>query len=577
LPKNLLVQFAKSLATKPYYALLLALAAGLLLAAGWYGPTVGLVFVGFAPLLALEEHFAQRPGRWVKLKYWGYIYLAFLIWNVAATWWLWNASAGAAVFAFTANALLMSLPMLLYRSVKKAVNLKFGHLSFFAFWLTFEWLHLQDWGFSWPWLTLGNAFGFAPAWVQWYEYTGVQGGSLWVLLVNFLVFEALWGHAGLTKLNWVLAGLVLAVPLGASYLVYWDYRDRGTPVEAVVVQPNLDCYAEKFEYNAHTGGSNVGSTYVPYPAQVARFVELSAKLVTPRTALLAYPETSLHRAFDEAAYQADSAVAQVQAFKNRHPNLSLLSGADSYLTYPDNAVNSTTRRPSGSGFFYEVFNTALFMPDTGGAVQFYHKARLVVGVEENPLAGLFKLVDDRLMLNLGGMVGNLGKSPERTVFFNQDSLGVAPLICYESIYGDFVTGYLRRKAHLLAIISNDGWWGNTAGHVQLFNIGRLRAVEFRRSVVRAANTGISGFINQRGEVQQASRYDEMIALRGTVYANDELTFYAQMGDYLGRLAGFLAGFMLVSAWVRRRLKRAEPPRRTFARTVKAPESDEADE
>jgi apolipoprotein N-acyltransferase len=543
---------------QPYYLASLAVLSGLLLGLGWYAPTAWLVFVGFAPILAIEKHIFTHAYRRPKLVLWGYVYLAFLVWNLTATWWLWNASAGAAVFAFMANSLLMSIPLLLFHLTKKASNDKFGYLSFFMFWLTWEYLHLQDWGFSWPWLTLGNAFGFYPAWVQWYEYSGVLGGSLWALMVNFLVFEAIWENPRIRKLNWALAGLVMAGPLAASWVVYADYQDRGTPVEVAVVQPNLDCYAQKFEYNAHTGQSNVGGTYVPYNEQVDRFLSLSKQVVGPNTAFLAFPETSLHRAFEEQQIDADSALVRVRAFRDQHPRLSLLSGADTYVIHADNANNSPTIRRSGQTF-YEVFNTAVFFGDRGQA-EFYHKSRLVVGVEENPLAKLFRVIDDRYMINMGGMVGNLGKQKKRAVFFNRDSLGLAPLICYESIYGEFVTGYVREGAHLLGVISNDGWWGNTPGHVQLLAIGALRAIETRRPIARAANTGISGFINQRGEVVQASRYDEMVALKATVKANDEVTFYVRWGDYLGRLTGFLAGFMLISSLVRGKLRPKVAPR-----------------
>jgi len=546
------VNLVPNWSVKPYYLLGLSLLSGLLLGLAWYSPTTILLFIGFAPILAIEQHIAQHPYRRPLLTLWGYTYLAFLVWNVSATWWLWNSSPGASIFAFTANSFLMTIPILLFHITKKASTKKFGYLSFFMCWLAWEHLHLQDWGFSWPWLTLGNAFGFHPAWVQWYEYSGVLGGSLWALIVNFLVFEALWENSRIRKLNVTLAAMVLVGPMAASWLVYADYHERGTPVEIVVVQPNLDCYSEKFEYNAKTGGSNQGTTFVPYDEQMTRFLALSRQKVGSNTAFLAFPETSLHRAFDEQQAATDTTLRRIKAFRDQYPQLSLLSGADSYLLYPDNASNSPTIRQSGN-IFYEVFNTAVFFGDRE-QTEFYHKSRLVVGVEENPLAKFFHLLDDKYMLNLGGMVGNLGKQKERSVFLNHDSVGIAPLICYESIYGEFVTGYIRKKANILGIISNDGWWGNTPGHVQLLAIGSLRAIETRRAIARAANTGISGFINQRGEVVQASKYGEMTVLKATVKANDETTFYVEWGDYIGRLASFLAAFMVLSSLVRGKLR-----------------------
>ena len=113
-----------------------------------------------------------------------------LIWNAATTWWVWNASEPGAVGAILANSLLMCLPWLGFHFVKKSMGETIGYLSLVVFWLSFEYLHLQDWGLSWPWLTLGNVFATHPGWVQWYEYTGTSGGGCWVLAVNILLFQA---------------------------------------------------------------------------------------------------------------------------------------------------------------------------------------------------------------------------------------------------------------------------------------------------------------------------------------------------------------------------------------------------
>jgi apolipoprotein N-acyltransferase len=121
---------------------------------------------------------------------------------------------------------------------------------------------------------------------------------------------------------------------------------------------------------------------------------------------------------------------------------------------------------------------------------------------------------------------------------------VAPIICYESVYGNYVNGYVTNGAQFLAIITNDAWWHETQGHKQHLSFAQLRAIETRRDVARSANTGISAFINQKGEVTQQSKYGEKIALKGTVQLNNKLTFYVQQGDYLAKLAIGI-GFILL--------------------------------
>jgi apolipoprotein N-acyltransferase len=124
---------------------------------------------------------------------------------------------------------------------------------------------------------------------------------------------------------------------------------------------------------------------------------------------------------------------------------------------------------------------------------------------------------------------------------------VAAVICYESIYGEFIGRFVRNGAELIFVITNDGWWGDTPGHRQHFSFSRLRAVETRRSIARSANTGISAFINQRGDVLQESEYWVPAVLKQSMNANSNITFYSMNGDYLARIASFISVMLLLIA------------------------------
>ena len=150
-----------------------------------------------------------------------------------------------------------------------------------------------------------------------------------------------------------------------------------------------------------------------------------------------------------------------------------------------------------------------------------------------------------MAFDLGGTVGSLGLSTERTVFtnrFNGVKFGV--VVCYESIYGDFMAGFVRNGAQILFIITNDGWWGHTDGHRQHFSFAVLRAIETRRCIARSANTGISAFVNQRGDIIQSTAYWKPAVIKETLLANDAVTFYVKYGDYIGRIALFTAGLFV---------------------------------
>ena len=123
-------------------------------------------------------------------------------------------------------------------------------------------------------------------------------------------------------------------------------------------------------------------------------------------------------------------------------------------------------------------------------------------------------------------------------------------ICYESVYGEFCTGYAKKGARALTIITNDAWWGDTPGYRQHLSYASLRAIETRRDIARCGNTGISAFINQRGDVVSQSHWWERETLEGTVYLNNVQTFFVKNGDIAGRAATLLFLLLLLTLFIR---------------------------
>ena len=199
---------------------------------------------------------------------------------------------------------------------------------------------------------------------------------------------------------------------------------------------------------------------------------------------------------------------------------------------------------------YDMFNTAIFLGNNG-QTQIYHKSILVVGVEKMPFAKYLGFMGD-LVINIGGTTNSLGRQEEPSNFISKDKIEVAPVICYESVFGEFVTKYVQKGAQMIFIITNDGWWKNTPGYHQHLSFARLRALETRRSIARSANTGISCFINQRGDVLQATDWWVEAAIKGSINANDKITLYVKFGDYIARISllmSILLVLQLVSVWV----------------------------
>ena len=123
---------------------------------------------------------------------------------------------------------------------------------------------------------------------------------------------------------------------------------------------------------------------------------------------------------------------------------------------------------------------------------------------------------------------------------NFDGIPVGCAVCYESVYGEFCTEYVKAGARLMTVITNDAWWGDTPGYRQHLRYASLRAIETRRDIARCANTGISAIIDQRGIIQQRTDWWERQILRTRVNLNDGQTFFVTYGDITGRICSFVA-------------------------------------
>lgn len=527
--------------------LLLSILTGGLLWAAWpTSPLTFLVFIGLVPLLAIADKVNNRA------IYFGLIYLALWIWNTGTTWWVGNTTVPASgIFANAFNALLMSVPLMGYKIVLERHNRITSYFALIIYWLTFEYIH-QQWELSWPWLTLGNAFAMRPEWVQWYEYTGTLGGSLWILLVNLSIYAA-WrkrkkgtdaGSFLLWKEGWKPV-LLLVIPIAISFIVTVNSKqNKQSVMNVVVVQPNIDPYDEKFSMNSAQ-------------EQLAKLLDLTRKQIQADTRFVIWPETAL---FPQGTWEHDlnnqPEILAIRNFLQLYPGAKIITGASTFKQYPvPGEAPVTARTRSDGGPPYDAFNSAIQV-DTSTNIQIYHKAKLVPGVEITPYMRYFPFMK-KLAMDFGGITGSYGLTPGVDIFSNPPPYcNVFSAICYESVYSHFVAEKVRQGANMLVVSTNDGWWGNTQGHKQHMQYARLRAIETRRWVARSANTGISCFISPQGEVIDPQPYWEPAVIKYNVTNETRLTFYVKYSGFIAKapliFCILLLLYTIVSRVIRRR-------------------------
>lgn len=524
--------------------LFLSLFSGILLSLSW--PTYGVaffIFVALVPLLLLE----QEISKFSKIKYkkttiFFLSYLTFLIWNAVSTGWLYGSknpdgthSLMAVLFPVLVNSLLYSIVFFLYSIYKNKQGTYWGLFFLVAIWLSFENFHLE-WELSWPWLHLGNVFSEYPKIIQWYDVFGVSGGTLWILLVNILIFYTLriWQSSrkkiSLYK-NISYVSLLIFLPILISFYKYYTFDLKPiSKVKTLILQPNLDPYNEKYQKDS---------------LQITR--ELLDLVEIPKGLKIDYviaPETALpgSGSFSEGGLSQSFILNEV---RKKMDKVVFLGGISSHRFYfsDENLPHSVYLISEET--WVEHYNSAIQISNKVPNFSIYHKGKLVPGVEIFPYMNYLKPILGQMMLDFGGTMASLGVDKERKVFKNpHHPAAAAPIICYESIYGQYVGDYVKNGANFLAVMTNDSWWGKTQGHQQLLSYARLRAIEHRREVARSANGGISAHINALGEIESKTLYGDKTHLFAEIKLYENQTFYTKIGDLFYRLGIFSLGFLI---------------------------------
>lgn len=494
-----------------------------------------LLLVAFVPLLMAIERIildeTTKKGQRVFLLS-GF---TALVWNTASIYWVYNAISAVmpsyiAIFIclipFGLAALLIALVCRFYYQLRKRYGINGSLVGLVCFWIGYEYLH-QTWDLAFPWMTLGNGFANTHQLIQWYAYTGVYGGTIWIWLCNITLFlvlrKRLHNKTYIPNLKAFLTfSLFVLIPSSISLIQYFTYKEHENPSNIVVVQPNIDPY-DKWQ--------------APINQQVENLIRLSTAKAQTNTEFFIWPESAVPErppGVNEEEIRKNESYLRIRDFLYNYRNGNVLSGIESMLLY-DSLQTPSARQFSNISKYYDVFNAAVLI-DNSSKVQFYHKSKLVPGVEQTPFSYLSFLKP--LFAAFGGSTGSYGRQEKPSVFYSQSGIGAAPVICYESIWGDYVAEYVKEGAQFIAVITNDGWWGNTSGKDQHLDYAKLRAIENRRWVARAANTGISAFINQRGDIVQQTQWWVPTALKADINLNEEITFYTASGDYIAYAACF---------------------------------------
>jgi len=488
-----------------------------------HGFTAG-IFIGLVPLILLKKLLKVNGIHYFLLTFAG-----FLVFHLLAGWWMYSSTIAGSLMAHMFNALYMAFVFFLW---SKYDNLPFtssisGFFSLIIFWLSFEMLHLH-WELSWPWFHLGNAFSAQPQWIQWYQFTGVLGGSLWVLIVNlFLAYGIVyWVERSKQKAikAFALGGLFIFFPIIASLLIPQNQLATHK-LHVLIVQPDINPRTEKF--NGLTQSE-----------QIDQATQLIQENQAATYDLIVLPETFITQAVDEDSLHHSLSVSSLIHSVEASSATAIITGV--FTTKSAQKAGSDIAAIIDADRPYVLYNSALLYSDAD--FQLYHKSQLVPLVEKQPFYGMMKPLQS-FIESSGGFFGRYGTAPAETVFRLNDSTLMAPLICFESVYGYQLTKQIKQGAGFIVLLTNDGWWNTSGGYQQHLHYARLRCIESGRWMVRAANTGVSAIIDHQGHIVRQTNYGQKEVIAADVAVYSGMTLYARLGDYIGIIA--LGGCLLI--------------------------------
>ncbi len=529
--------------------LILSFVTGILLTLPFVSNFSGFIlFLGFLPLFIIEKHYFERKNEYKPIVFFNFAYLAFAFWNLFSLWWTINSAWFSILPPVLLNSFFMALVFLIFHIAHRNLSEKFAFSTLVFFWLAFEYIHF-NWFLAFPWLNLGNGLANDLQTIQWYEYTGILGGSFWILLVNILIFRMFRLYlkyktpkAFLLEIVFLIA--LITLPIYFSKNIIKKYKAKQSFIQVAIIQPNIDSYTEKYNPQLQIANFN-------------KILNQINSISNKKVDFIILPETSISRNLEiiwQNDFKKSKTLSKIKDILKQMPQTHIVLGANTFKVSPQKQQTATIRYDKSLNVYYEAFSSALQI-HSGNQTQVYNKSQFVLGVEKMPFANIFPWLDN-LMVDFGGIVGSLASDNERKTFTNnQNKAKIGVPICYETLFGEFITDFVKNDANVLFIITNDGWWGDTPGYRQHAKLSQLRAIENRRSIARAANTGISAIINPLGEIEKDIKYNKQGTLEGKISLNSEKTFYAKNGDLIGRIALFFAGLFLIYLFVQLKTKK----------------------
>ncbi len=483
-----------------------------------------LIFVAFIPLFILGT------DREIGLtNYFIVCYVTFFVFHLLAAGWMYSSTFVGTLIAHLVHSFLFALVFLLWVASRNVLR-KPGIFLLLSLWLSMEYLQ-SHWDLAWPWFTLGNGLAEKTSWIQWFSFTGVSGGTLWVILINWLIFKII---TTIIEVKWkqfgIFFGMLILIILGPILLsgTLLQEEKQFEKIKIALVQPNINPRTEKFF------GLNEQE-------QLNRTLKLIADHDLTEVKLVVFPETFLTNPIDEDSLAFSSSLLQIVRQLSNYRPISILVGAFTKIHSSKASFDIDVILKTGNPHI--LYNSSILINDYENRI--YHKMNLLPLVEKQPFLGILKPFK-YFIEKSGAYFGSYGTHNEQFDFVLNDGTAIAPIICFESVFSESTAELVRKtKANMIVLITNDGWWSSDVGYKQHLAYAKLRCIETGNWMARCANTGVSAVIDNHGEIRTQSDYGKAEILISEIGLNrSKNSFYVENGDIIGKTSVILLGMIV---------------------------------
>jgi apolipoprotein N-acyltransferase len=478
----------------------------------WY-----LSFIAFVPLLVASDFalLTKKPFRTFAIQ----LLITLVVFYGWVGFWIFRtANLGFIIgFLIVVPFVILVSPYILF--IQK--GRKYASVYFISAWLTAEFAQ-NYFQLGSPFFNLGHNPGAAPGLIQWYEYTGAAGGTLWILAVNFLIYSLgkSWFNDRKRIIRKALTALgVLLIPVAVSLIIFYTYREKGEKAEVLVVHPCTDNRDVKYQKNIYE--------------LMDIYLAIMREGLTPETQYVVLPETAITNAGWVADLNNNLVFDHFRDKTVGYPDLKLITGAITYKAIPEVERIAGYKKIPGIRFsekyktWYFTYNSALLV-EKSAPVQIRIKDRLVPYQEYAP----YPLLMPRIR-PVGIDFQFSSHKNNSQVFKSEKSEKTAALLCYELVYSYLFRIAAHKKAELFFVLLNEGWYKDPKVPRQFLQLSSIRAIENRRGIAHSSNMGISAFIDQRGKVIARNESKSPGYLIHEMMMCSKLTLFSLIGNFLG--------------------------------------------